>query len=125
MMPMPEPISIDEVNVLTPVEFRQRFGNIIECCPDVAAALSSQRPFINVESMALAANRFLDQLQPQGKERVLLLHPDLAGRLAEQGQLTHESSREQKSAGLDSLSPADKTRINELNKRQPVITASL
>lgn len=44
-------------------------------------------------------------------------HPDLAGRLASEGKLTHESASEQKTAGLDSLTPEQKTIINRNNER--------
>ena len=54
------------------------------------------------------------------RERQLALiraHPQLAGRQAEEGELTEESSREQASAGLDRLSPAEHARLAELNRR--------
>lgn len=44
-------------------------------------------------------------------------HPDLAGRLASEGKLTQESASEQKAAGLDSLTPEQKTIINYNNER--------
>ena len=46
---------------------------------------------------------------------VLRAHPDLAGRMAESQQLTDQSAQEQASAGLDALSPADRSRFRELN----------
>jgi 2-oxo-4-hydroxy-4-carboxy-5-ureidoimidazoline decarboxylase len=52
-----------------------------------------------------------------GKEVVLKLHPDLAGRLADEGKLTKDSLREQQNAGLHKLTPEEKTQINELNAR--------
>lgn len=48
---------------------------------------------------------------------ILRLHPDLAGRLAAQGELTPESSGEQKAAGLHELTAADKITIDENNRR--------
>jgi 2-oxo-4-hydroxy-4-carboxy-5-ureidoimidazoline decarboxylase len=52
-----------------------------------------------------------------GKEEVLKLHPDLAGRLADEGKLTKDSLREQKSAGLHNLTPEEKAQIKQLNAR--------
>ncbi|MEM1343492.1 MAG: allantoinase PuuE [Pseudomonadota bacterium] len=46
---------------------------------------------------------------------VLRAHPDLAGRLAEQGALGAESAAEQASAGLDTLDAAERTRFQSLN----------
>lgn len=45
------------------------------------------------------------------------LHPDLAGRLAQTGGLTTESTREQKSAGLDSLTDEERQRMTSLNQQ--------
>lgn len=52
-----------------------------------------------------------------GKEAILRLHPDLAGRLAEQQSLTQESTAEQKAAGLDTLSTDEKAFLKESNER--------
>lgn len=48
---------------------------------------------------------------------VLTLHPDLAGRLAAQDELTRESKDEQHSAGLNDLTIEQKTIIDEYNER--------
>jgi 2-oxo-4-hydroxy-4-carboxy-5-ureidoimidazoline decarboxylase len=52
-----------------------------------------------------------------GKEEVLRLHPDLSGRLADEGRLTKDSSREQQSAGLYNLTPEEKAQMTQLNAR--------
>jgi 2-oxo-4-hydroxy-4-carboxy-5-ureidoimidazoline decarboxylase len=49
------------------------------------------------------------------KRALILAHPDLAGRLALSKQLTADSTREQASAGLDSLSPAELVEFTRLN----------
>ncbi|CAL4148255.1 unnamed protein product, partial [Meganyctiphanes norvegica] len=48
---------------------------------------------------------------------ILRLLPDLAGRLAEAGNLSAESTYEQRTAGLTLLTPNEKQRIRSLNKR--------
>ena len=50
-------------------------------------------------------------------EKVALIkgHPDLAGKLALAGDMTEDSKREQGSAGLDRLTPAELARFTELN----------
>ena len=52
-----------------------------------------------------------------GKEGILRLHPDLAGRLAQVGQLTSESTQEQASAGLTTMTEDERQRMNNLNRR--------
>ena len=49
------------------------------------------------------------------KEGILRVHPDLAGKLAENGQLTTESASEQSQANLDQLSPQEKAILGVLN----------
>jgi 2-oxo-4-hydroxy-4-carboxy--5-ureidoimidazoline (OHCU) decarboxylase len=56
---------------------------------------------------------------------VLRLHPDLAGRLADEGRLTKDSLREQQSAGLHKLTPKEKAEINQLNARYDTGTQTL
>lgn len=43
--------------------------------------------------------------------------PDLAGRLAAAGQLSHESKLEQRAAGLDEMTVAEKELLQEYNDR--------
>ncbi|MBU2980383.1 allantoinase PuuE [Lentibacter algarum] len=47
---------------------------------------------------------------------VLTAHPDLAGKLAAANRLTAESTHEQASAGLDSLTDDERARFTELNE---------
>lgn len=50
------------------------------------------------------------------KLKILRLHPDLAGKLADEGNLTKESTFEQNSAGLDKLSVINKRKMNLMNE---------
>jgi OHCU decarboxylase len=49
------------------------------------------------------------------KRALICAHPDLAGRLALAKQLTEDSAKEQGSAGLDKLTPAELARFTQLN----------
>jgi OHCU decarboxylase len=53
---------------------------------------------------------------PERQLALIRAHPDLAGREAEQGTLTRESSREQASAGLDRLTAAEVEALRRLNR---------
>jgi 2-oxo-4-hydroxy-4-carboxy-5-ureidoimidazoline decarboxylase len=46
---------------------------------------------------------------------VIIAHPDLAGRAARAGELTKESTNEQASAGIDTLTEDEFNRFTELN----------
>lgn len=52
-----------------------------------------------------------------GQEGILRLHPDLAGKMAQMGSLTTESSNEQLSAGLNQLTPDEVATLQNLNIR--------
>ena len=49
------------------------------------------------------------------KVAIIRCHPDLAGRLADEGALSRESEKEQKSAGLDNLAAEEKQKLRENN----------
>jgi 2-oxo-4-hydroxy-4-carboxy-5-ureidoimidazoline decarboxylase len=46
---------------------------------------------------------------------LIAAHPDLAGRVAREGRLTHASSAEQAAAGLDALTPSEIARFDADN----------
>ena len=50
-----------------------------------------------------------------GSEMCIRDSPDLAGKLAQRGELTPESTNEQKSAGLDQLTQEEFSQFQELN----------
>lgn len=96
-------------------EFTDVFGNVIERCPLVAAAVWSQRPFSDLEDLEKHFFAFIDALPQSGQEGILRCHPDLAGREQQQGMLTAESQREQSGAGLTSLGADERQRLAKLN----------
>ena len=49
------------------------------------------------------------------QEGILRLHPDLAGKIAQSGQLTQESSKEQSAADLNQLTLKEKSALAFLN----------
>ncbi|XP_043267775.1 2-oxo-4-hydroxy-4-carboxy-5-ureidoimidazoline decarboxylase-like [Venturia canescens] len=107
--------SIGEVNALAVDQFDWIFGNIIEHCPEATRKISARRPFKRVEDLKIAFDNYLDELEETEKEQILLKHPDLAGKLCDEGKLTLESKNEQKSAGLDKMTKDEKQTLNNLN----------
>jgi len=110
-------LSMSQVNGLNYEEFIDYFGNIIEHCPICAAAVWKNRPFQNINELHDNICKFVDQLSDIGKEGILRLHPDLAGKLADVGNLTGESAAEQKAAGLDLMTLEEKATLKEANAR--------
>ncbi|KAM8881364.1 2-oxo-4-hydroxy-4-carboxy-5-ureidoimidazoline decarboxylase [Synchiropus picturatus] len=103
-------------NSLSYEDFVETFGNVVEKCPMVAAAVWSDRPFVSVTELEDAIGRFIDALPESGKEGILRCHPDLAGRDLQGGRLTRESQEEQAGAGMDRLDATEVSRMSQLNQ---------
>lgn len=65
---------ISEVNALGFEEFIKIFGNVVEMCPLVAAAVWSNLPFQDLESLQNSIETFVDQLPLAGDSFVYILH---------------------------------------------------
>ncbi|KAF7669273.1 hypothetical protein LDENG_00202980 [Lucifuga dentata] len=109
-------MDIATVNALPYEDFVNIFGNVVEKCPIITAALWSSRPFENLSALESAINNFIDALPESGKEGILRCHPDLAGRDLQSGTLTRESQQEQAGAELDSLNSMEASRMALLNQ---------
>ena len=87
--------------------FVERYGSLFEHSPWVARDAWERRPFEDRDDLygALCAAMYA---APRERQLALIrAHPDLAGRAAVEGTLTEDSRREQSSAGLDRLTPAE------------------
>ncbi|GJQ65214.1 hypothetical protein Trydic_g7349 [Trypoxylus dichotomus] len=109
-------LSMEEVNKLPSDLFIKIFGNVVEHYSYAAIGILKCRPFKRVEDIVEAFTNYLDSLSDNEKIKILQLHPDLAGKLTENEELTHESREEQKSAGLDVITPENKSKFNTLNE---------
>jgi OHCU decarboxylase len=101
---------------MTRNEFLGRFGSVFENRPDLAEAVWALGPDCGSAS-ALHASfaAVLQGLDGKALTDFLNGHPDLAGRLLEQGAVTEDSAREQGSAGLDALDAAARARFLAMN----------
>ncbi|KAK7879031.1 hypothetical protein WMY93_030784 [Mugilogobius chulae] len=109
-------MDVAALNALGFEDFVAIFGNVVEKCPLIAAAVWSRRPFDNFPALEAAFSEFIDALPNSGKEGILRCHPDLAGRDLQSGTLTPESREEQARAGLDALNSAEASLISQLNQ---------
>jgi 2-oxo-4-hydroxy-4-carboxy-5-ureidoimidazoline decarboxylase len=99
--------SLTDLNQADQATFRAALGHLFEHSPWVAEQTWPQRPFASAESLHAALCAVM-RTAPRDRQLALIrAHPDLAGRLAQQKQLTAESTREQASAGLDRLGDAE------------------
>lgn len=98
--------------------FVQKFGSIYEHSPWIAERVwDAEMGAIHDTAGGLAARmaQIFRSASDQERLGVLLAHPDLAGKLAAAKRLTADSTSEQASAGLDSLTDAERAEFDRLN----------
>ena len=108
-------IELAWLNSATVAEFVAALGGVFEHSPWVAERAAAGRPYasrihLHEAMCAVVANASEDE-----QLALIRAHPELAGRAAARGELTAESAREQKRAGLSSCTPDELARIRELN----------
>jgi 2-oxo-4-hydroxy-4-carboxy-5-ureidoimidazoline decarboxylase len=96
--------------------FVARYGGVFEHSPWVAEGAWERRPFAGLDDLHAAMCAAMYAAPRERQLALVRAHPDLAGKAAIAGGLTDDSRREQASAGLDRLTPAEHaafTRHNE------------
>ena len=108
-------VTLEQLNASDRAAFTAALGHLFEHSPWVAEETWPERPFRDAAHLHAA---LCARMRAAPRERQLALiraHPDLAGRLARQRQLTAESTREQTSAGLDRLTDDELATFVRLN----------
>jgi len=82
----------------------ERCGHFFEHSPWIVERALSGRPFDSVREFHRACLSAIGESGREAQVKLIRAHPDLVGRLAKEGRLTGESTREQAEAGLDALS---------------------
>jgi OHCU decarboxylase len=109
--------SMESINSFSREEFEAAFGPVFEKSPWIAAAAWEVRPFMDSGDLLGKLCAVVEAAGPGPRLALIEAHPDLAGRLAQQGALTEESTREQKSAGLAGLEGEVLGQFMEYNTR--------
>ena len=108
-------VTVSQLNALDRAGFTAALGHLFEHSPWVADETWPQRPFRDDAQLHAALSTTM-RAAPKEKQLALIrAHPDLAGRLAQQNQLTAESTREQASAGLNRMSDAELAEFQKNN----------
>lgn len=113
---MSKELSIDRLNVMTEEEFTTALGAIYEHSPWFAQRAAANRPFKDLQKLQDAMANEIRNSTHSERLNLILAHPELAGKAAVRGELTEESTREQKGAGLDQCNPEEFTQLQELNR---------
>ena len=109
-------LDLAAVNAMDREAFVATLGPAFENAPWVADGAWSGRPFASVTALHAA---MLDVVRRATAERQLAFlcgHPELAGREAQTGTMTAESTGEQSSAGLNALTAAEREEMQRLNR---------
>ncbi|CAO4157824.1 allantoinase PuuE [Methylorubrum extorquens] len=105
-------------STMSAAQFLTRFGDIFEDTPEIAlrawqAGLTARED--SAEGLHAALVGALRGLPAEQQRALIRAHPELAGRLAQAGQLTQASTAEQGSAGLGALSAEELAQFERLN----------
>ena len=110
--------TLEAINAMDALEFSAAFGKVYEHSPWIAERAFAHRPAAGFASRgALHAALVATVHGATESEQVGLLnaHPDLAGKEAEAGTMTAESTSEQAVAGLAAMSRTDVERLRAMN----------
>lgn len=107
--------SLSELNSSGRSAFVTALGHLFEHSPWVAEETWAKRPYPSAEALHAALCATMRAAPRERQLALIRAHPDLAGRLAQQKKLTAESTREQASAGLDTLTDAELTEFTRNN----------
>jgi 2-oxo-4-hydroxy-4-carboxy-5-ureidoimidazoline decarboxylase len=95
--------------------FVRTLGFLFEQSPWVVERTWRLGPFADAQALLAASARVLARASPDERLALIRAHPELATRAALAEPLTAASQSEQKSAGLDRLTPDEFARFHALN----------
>lgn len=107
--------SLDQINALSSAQFIDTFGGVYEHSPWVAERAEARRPFASREALEQTMRDIVEQAGDDARLAILRAHPEFAGREAETGSLTRESSAEQGRLSLNRLPAEQLQRMREIN----------
>jgi 2-oxo-4-hydroxy-4-carboxy-5-ureidoimidazoline decarboxylase len=108
-------IQLEALNGLDEELFTSTLGGVFEHSPWIARQAHKFRPFENVTALHKAMVDIVKNSPTTDQIDLLCAHPELAGREAQEGELTSSSSEEQSSAGLDALTVDEMEIVARLN----------
>ena len=109
--------TLAQVNAMPSADFLAAFGGVFERSPWIAERAFAARPFASVDALHAAMINAVKHASLDEQLALLRAHPELAGKEAQAGTMTGDSTREQGAAGLNALSREELARIADLNRR--------
>ncbi len=109
-------IALQEINQLDQKHFVAVLGKLFEGPPWIVTQTWYARPFATRAQLYQTLCDVMYNASFEQQVALLQAHPDLVGKAALAGTLTPESTNEQASAGLDTLSPEEIATFTQLNE---------
>jgi 2-oxo-4-hydroxy-4-carboxy-5-ureidoimidazoline decarboxylase len=110
-------MSLDAINAMDEASFVAALGGVFEHSPWVARRAYAARPFASLDALHHAMNEAMRHADKEQKLALLRAHPELASKAAIAGEVTPDSRREQRGAGLDRCTPEQYARLVSMNER--------
>ncbi len=110
-----KPQTVTHLNSLPREEFIALIGPVFEHSPWIAEAAWVMRPFNSLEHLHGVLCETIHSSREEKQLALIRAHPDLVGRAALAGTLTHASTLEQASAGLHKLTNDEVTLFQRFN----------
>ena len=99
--------TLHDLNRASREQFVSVCGPVFEHSPWIADRTFDKRPFASRDALHKALVETMRGANTDEQVQLIASHPDLVGKLAREGKLTTESTREQSAAGLTQLSPQE------------------
>ena len=109
-------MKLADLNRIDRTTYVELLGGIFERSPWVAERSFDDRPYASIGALHAAMVAAMNRALVSEQLVLLRAHPELAGKEANRGELTRESKREQRGAGLDQCSPSELAGITDLNR---------
>jgi 2-oxo-4-hydroxy-4-carboxy-5-ureidoimidazoline decarboxylase len=107
--------SLRRINAMEEASFVAAVGPVFEHSPWIAQRTYPKRPFDSVATLHAKMCDTVRVADASEKLGLIRAHPDLVGKMAREGSLTRESTKEQAAAGLTVLSQAETALFDRYN----------
>jgi OHCU decarboxylase len=111
----PGTLTLAQLNTVAPDVAADHCAHFFENSPWITERALAHRPFDSLAAFHARCMRVIDEAGREAKTELIRAHPDLVGRMAQEGRLGAESTREQAAAGLTNLTPTEVAEFERLN----------
>jgi OHCU decarboxylase len=110
-------LPLSTINAMPEPEFLETFQGVYENSPWIVKQAYAHKPYASTAKLLETLRSIVSIASDEQQLDLILAHPDLGGKLAQAGQLTAESTREQSRLGLDRLDSAMFQTFTTLNRQ--------